>query len=67
MTVTQFLKILLIVNQSTKKPQTLKMKIAFVVALCFAAALAAPQKGKTEDVQLLKNDFANELNGYSFG
>lgn len=42
------------------------MKLIFVVALTFAAALAAPQKGKTDDVQLLKQDFTNEQTGYDF-
>jgi hypothetical protein len=41
------------------------MKLVFAVALLFAAALAAPQS-KTDDVTVLRNDFANEQNGYNF-
>lgn len=40
------------------------MKLVFAVALLFAAALAAPQKGG--DVEVLRNDFANEQTGYNF-
>lgn len=43
------------------------MKFLIVLALAFAAALAAPaSQPKTDDIQLLKSDSSNDASGYNF-
>ena len=43
------------------------MKFLIVLAFCVAASLAAPAAPKSDDVQILKNDFENiGVDGYKF-